>query len=92
MRSIGACRWMYRPFCSRSGRNSSSVSSPVEKAARLVAKLRDAFVDEALIEGVVAIHGDSGGGRGLTLPAPLNKQKELRAMFLASFLYGVRRG
>ena len=31
-----------------------------EKAARLVAKLRDAFVDEALIEGVVAIHGVPG--------------------------------
>ena len=28
-----------------------------EKAARLVAKLRDAFVDEALVVGVVAVHG-----------------------------------
>ncbi len=29
---------------------------PDEKAPRLVAKLRHAFVDETLIEGVVAIH------------------------------------
>src|SRR5574343_749735 len=28
IRNIGAWRWMYRPFCRRSGRNSSSVSSP----------------------------------------------------------------
>ena len=57
MRSIGAWRWMYRPFCSRSGRNSSSVELAGEEAARLVAELRDALVHEALVEVVVAVHG-----------------------------------
>jgi len=32
---------------------------PGEETARLVAELRDPFIDETLIEGVVAVHGGS---------------------------------
>src|SRR5262245_6358442 len=36
-----------------------------EKAARLVAELRDAFVDELLVKGVVAIHGPNALDRSV---------------------------
>jgi hypothetical protein len=43
-RSIGAKRWMYRPFCRRSGRNSSSDSFAGQVAAGLVAELGDPLI------------------------------------------------
>ncbi len=56
MRSIGAWRWMYSPLRRRSGRNSSSESSPGEMTARLVAELRDPLIDQRLVQLVVAVH------------------------------------
>ena len=41
----------------RSGRNWSSVSSPAIRRVHLPPKLRDALVDEPLVEFIVAIHG-----------------------------------
>ena len=65
MRSIGACLWMYRPLRRRRERKSSSDSWPGEEAPRLVAELRDALVDEPLVDLVVLIHGrDSSPGLG----------------------------
>ncbi len=61
-RSIGACRWMYSPLRRRRWRNSSSLELAGEKTARLVAKLRDALVDQRLVDGVIAVHADNSNG------------------------------
>ena len=56
MWNIGAWRWMYNPFCRRSGRNSSAESSPAEVTPHLVAELGDALVEQALVVFVVLVH------------------------------------
>ena len=55
MRSIGASRWIYRPFCRRRGRNSPRTFSS-EKALGLVAKLGDPLIDNCLVVLVVNVH------------------------------------
>ena len=47
---------MYRPLRSRRCRNSPCDNDAVEIAPRLVAKLRDTFVDKVLVKFVVTVH------------------------------------
>ena len=59
MRSIGAWRWTYQPFCRRSARNSSSAQLAGEVALELVAELRRALVHELAVEFVVSVHAET---------------------------------
>ena len=56
-RSIGAWRWMYSPLRRRRCAKFVVGHLPGEKAARLVAELRDPLADQRAIDGVITIHG-----------------------------------
>ena len=81
MRSIGAWRCMYRPLRSRSGRNSSSDSSPARYRRVWSRNSAHALVDERLVKLVVLVHGP--------IDYRVRRRAALNTVWFGAPLYGV---